>query len=314
MTTQPPQHTPIPVTRSLLAYLTLLVGRESALLEVRARGERGMLQAWYDTRRLPAACDAILADAQHTDVYVGCAPRVRRSGTRDAVTRCWVLWVDCDTPEAVAALDAFAIAPAAVIASGTATNRHAYWPLRSPISARRVGELNRRLAHALGADSGSVTAATAILRPPGTLNHKHAPPRPVSALALRPWQRVSVAELEQRLPQLPAAPAPSPSPDPARNGGDALLTIAPSTYVRVLTGRSPGRDGKVCCPLHADDTPSLHVYPEPAHGWFCFGCQRGGSIFDLAAALWGLQTRGPNFLELRSRLNELFGLSHNHKE
>jgi len=76
-------------------------------------------------------------------------------------------------------------------------------------------------------------------------------------------------------------------------------------YVQVLTGLRRGRDGKVSCPFHgADRTPSLHVYSDPADGWYCYGCQRGGSIFDLGAAVFGLSTRGRDFIELRRRLHE----------
>ena len=36
--------------------------------------------------------------------------------------------------------------------------------------------------------------------------------------------------------------------------------------------------------------------------WCCFGCGRGGSIVDFAAALWGMSTKGRDFLALRDRL------------
>jgi len=40
----------------------------------------------------------------------------------------------------------------------------------------------------------------------------------------------------------------------------------------------------------------------------CFSahCRRGGSIYDLAAVLWRLDTRGHDFLELRRRLLRAF--------
>lgn len=43
-------------------------------------------------------------------------------------------------------------------------------------------------------------------------------------------------------------------------------------------GVSLKRDGKLLtgkCPLHADDTPSLKVFPTN-NSWYCFGCQTGG--------------------------------------
>lgn len=54
--------------------------------------------------------------------------------------------------------------------------------------------------------------------------------------------------------------------------------------------------------LHDDGTPSLHVYPDARRGWFCFGCGRGGTAFDLAAALWGRDLRGASFAALRADL------------
>ncbi len=60
------------------------------------------------------------------------------------------------------------------------------------------------------------------------------------------------------------------------------------------------------CPFHSDVHPSLHVYPAADRGWCCFSCGRGGSIYDLAAALWGMGTRGKEFLELKRLLRERF--------
>ena len=44
-------------------------------------------------------------------------------------------------------------------------------------------------------------------------------------------------------------------------------------------------------------------------GWYCFGrCRRGGTIYDLAAPLYGYAARGEDFLRLRDELRRLFGL------
>ena len=83
---------------------------------------------------------------------------------------------------------------------------------------------------------------------------------------------------------------------------DPLLLVPPRVYVGDLLGRTPGRDGKVQCPFHTDEHASLHAYPTGTRGWFCFSCRRGGTIYDLAAGVWGLQTRGQDFVELRTRL------------
>ena len=158
--------------------------------------------------------------------------------------------------------------------------------------------------------------ASRILRPPGTLNHKHTPARPVTLDEACPDRRYRLEDLTRDL-ALPPAPEPAPRA-PSHTGGDrsldldtavdlALLAIAPSVYVPVLAGVAElGRDRKVCCPIHNERTPSLHAYPTPEQGWFCFGCRRGGSIFDLAAAVWNLSTKGADFLEIKTRLRDLF--------
>jgi hypothetical protein len=61
----------------------------------------------------------------------------------------------------------------------------------------------------------------------------------------------------------------------------------------------------VRCPLpgHEDSYASCHVYPEPDRGFWCFGCSRGGGIYDLASLMaggpWGRELRGAAFLQAR---------------
>jgi hypothetical protein len=293
--------------RVLVAFLSLLVARErGGLLEVRARRARGgMAQRFYRVGRLREAADELLELGARTDVYVGCAPRLRPAGDRTALGRVWVVWADCDDPTAVARLAAFVPAPAVIVRSGSATNAHAYWPLLRPIPADEAGAANRRLAAALGACHSAVTNPAAILRVPGTKNFKHDPPRAVTLEVFRPRRRFTVAEVagrsdagEQRAFEGRAAQL--------STFADPLRRIPPEVYVQTLTGERVGRDRKVTCPLHDDRTPSLHVYEDPERGWYCFGCGRGGSIYDLAAALYGLPLRGSGFVRLRGLLRDRF--------
>ena len=43
------------------------------------------------------------------------------------------------------------------------------------------------------------------------------------------------------------------------------------------------------CPLphHDDAYASCQVFAEAQRGWWCYGCARGGLIFDLASLLAG---------------------------
>src|SRR5215217_7315736 len=295
------------------SFLAALAGtaRGGELLELRYRLEDGqrMGQVFDRPHRLRGLATRAIALGRRTDVYVGCAPRTRRHGGRDAVERAFVLWADCDGEQAVAALSEFEPTAAIVIASGTGSNCHAYWPLTEPLPRDEVEAANRRLAHALRADPASADAAR-ILRVPGTLSHKHDPPTLVEALRLDPDRRLEADDVVGGLAD-PPAPARAPfTPAPAHcRGEDPLLAIAPDVYVLRLLGVEVPRHRKVPCPFHEDRHASLHVYEKAERGWYCFGaCRRGGTIYDLAAPLYGYTARGEGFLRLRAELRRLFGL------
>src|SRR6266545_2570386 len=165
-------------------------GGRGELLELRYRLDDGqrMGQVFDRPTRVRGLATRAIVLGRRTDVYVGCAPRTRRHGGRDAVKRAFVLWADCDGDDAVAALWDFEPAPSIVIASGTGSNCHAYWPLTQPLARDHVERANRRLAHALGADPASADAAR-ILRIPATHNFKHEPPTRVDALQLHVERR-----------------------------------------------------------------------------------------------------------------------------
>ena len=292
-------------------FLAALAGtpHRGELIELRYRLEDGqrMGQVFDRPDRVRGLATRAIALGRRTDVYVGCAPRTRRHGGRDAVDRAFVLWADCDGEDAVAELAAFEPAPSIVIASGTGSNCHAYWPLSGPLSRDEVERANRRLAHALGADPASADAAR-ILRVPGTFSHKHMPPTQVEALRLDPDRRLDAMDVVGSLPDPPAPARATAAPAPQRHD-DPLLAIAPDVYVRRLLGVEVPRHRKVRCPFHEDRHPSLHVYDTPQRGWYCFGrCRRGGTIYDLAAPLYGYTARGEGFLRLRTELRRLFGL------
>ena len=67
--------------------------------------------------------------------------------------------------------------------------------------------------------------------------------------------------------------------------------------------------GDLRCPFHPDRHASLHVYETAERGWYCYGrCRRGGTIYDLAAPLYGYDARGEDFRRLRADLRRLFVL------
>ena len=294
---------------TVLRFLQVLAGDSDPgeLVELRYRLDDGRMgQLFYSPGRLRGLATRALMLGRRTDVYVGCAPRTRRHGGRDAVARAFVLWADCDGEHAAAALERFQPQPSIVIASGSGRNCHAYWPLTEPLEREQLERANRRLAHALGADPASADAAR-ILRLPGTYSHKHRPPVPVEALRLDVDRRMLAADVVGGLPDPPRAPRAVAAPS-VQQGDDPLLAIAPEVYVQRLLGVEVPRHRKVRCPFHADRHASLHVYESAARGWYCYGrCRRGGTIYDLAAPLYGYDARGEDFRRLRAELHRVFG-------
>ncbi len=113
----------------------------------------------------------------------------------------------------------------------------------------------------------------------------------------------------RRVAARPAGAIAGDGPAGGASGDDPLLAIAPDIYVRRLLGVEVPRHRKVPCPFHEDRHASLHVYETAERGWYCFGrCRHGGTIYDLAAPLYGYSARGDGFLRLRAELRRLFGL------
>ena len=280
-----------------------------SLVEVRFRTGSGMGRSFHAAERPDWVAERVLALASRTDVYVGVVPRRRRGGGRaDLLETAPAVWVDCDTTSSVAALRRFRPAPGMVVSSGSGQNCHAYWFLAEPAELDVVERINRGLALTLGADIRCSDPAR-ILRPVGSVNRKHLPPAAVRLLTLAENERVSVRELEHCLPAEPRAlVVPRPPGRPRSAIADRLASIPPRVYFERLTGQSVDRSGKTRCPFHEDRTPSLHVYEDPGQGWYCFGCGRGGSIYDLASLLWKRGTRGEEFVALRRDLEDRMGL------
>ncbi len=290
-------------TDVLASYLDALFGRArpSTLVELRWRTAGGMRRRFVRVEALERVASTIRSLGDGTDVYVGVLPRWRPAGGRaDVVGDGRTVWVDLDVPDGLRALKPVDPAPSLVVASGAAGHVHAYWRLRRGVPPRVIERANGRLAFALGGDLRAGDAAR-ILRPPGTVNHKH--DAPVRLAYCEP----SVVALGELVGGLPDAPGwrPEPRARRARNRPGTLDVLVPEVYVQRLTGQAVGRSRKVHCPLHDDDTPSLHVYAEADQGWFCFGCGRGGTVYDLAAALWGRELRGGGFATLRADLHAL---------
>jgi hypothetical protein len=302
--------------RDLLVYLRMLAGdpERGQFFDMRyVTPGGGMRQRFISALRIHETARRITRLARRTDVYVGVALRDRAYGGKSAISGSRLLYIECDDQEAGERLEDFAYSPSMIVASGSPGHLHIYWCLHERASSAQVESANRRLALALQGESGCVDIVR-LLRPPTSKNHKHDPPIPVRLLAHNADARYALAELTGSLPEDPRPGyAPAARPVPRRAGRTALdrelLAIPAAEYVRVLAGLVPNRAGKVLCPFHTETDPSLQLYLDGS--FYCFGrkCKKGGTIFDFAAARWGMGTRDQDFLELRRRLAATFGIT-----
>jgi hypothetical protein len=305
----------------LLTYLRMLAGdsQPSQFFDLRYAPPGGVMrQRFVSVLRIHQLARRIAALAGRADVYIGVALRDRAHGNKSAISGSHMLYIECDDPGARERVENFVYSPSMIVASGSPGHVHVYWRLRERASSAHVESTNRRLALLLQGEPGCADIVR-VLRPPASLNHKHTPPVAVRLLQHNTNARHDLPELTASLPNDPeprqacARPA-SRSRVEASALDRELLAIPASEYIRVLASLTPNRAGKVLCPFHQESRPSLQLYPDGT--FYCFGryskdraCRKGGTIFDFAAASWGLGTRGNEFLELRRRLATTFGLT-----
>jgi hypothetical protein len=196
---------------------------------------------------------------------------------------------------------------------------HAYWRLSAPTDLQELEAVNRKLADRLGADDGTWDRAR-IMRLPGTFNSKAGKPCRLAYVDLSA-EPVAAAMLVEGLRD-PNPPPPPPDPETKRrwarrNAVDAARQVPPPVYFELLAGvEVPERGGDIRCPLpdHDEQNPSCRVYASPERGWMCFGCQRGGTIYDLASLMEGGPggrrgaLRDDAFRRVKRRVHELLGL------
>jgi hypothetical protein len=308
------------------ALLALIAGCEPAesWIEVRYQptNERvtGWPSRWFRVRDVEHAASFAIETGRVVNVYAGTAPRVRKRGRAIDVERGWLLSADADTDRALVRLGAFPLTPTMIVASGGCTpsgraKQHAYWKLTEALGRNELEAVKARLASALESDP-AIASAAGILRVPGTMNHK-AHGGTVRLVAFDPARMYSVETISAALGQTPLPGMRRRSEEGEINGlawleaqDDAVCRVAPPIYFRRLTGLTiPAGGGLVSCCLagHAEKTPSLRVYAEPWEGWFCFGCRRGGSVFELAAHLYDvpLPLRGRAFMDVRNYLGRV---------
>lgn len=148
-------------------------------------------------------------------LYVGVCLRRGTDGTANGVSRARTCWADIDaklwrspTPQqdALTAIQHFVLLPSVVVDTGG--GYHVYWCLDTPVDLHllsnrtRLERLNAALARAVcGPDRqpDPVQDVARVLRLPGSLNHKYAPPRSVTVIWYAPDRRYALNDLERVL-------------------------------------------------------------------------------------------------------------------
>jgi hypothetical protein len=286
---------PIPQDVARRLQLAAIAGNEPAdsyfwLLTKQASGEA--IEDFIPVRELERAAATAIKYRRLGNAYIGCAPRTMRSGRAQAVKDVWVLFAESDSEESSARLWNFRPLPSIVDRSGTPGHFHCFWPLSGPLTPAAAKIANERLVRALRADTG--TNAARMLRPIGTLNHKHAPPALVECVRLELDTFTASQVVGDLIDIEPERPAPAIARvDSTRLAAGQLdvRSIPSAEFVPRLTGREVTPAGFVRCPFHKNGeerTPSLHVSATESR-WYCHatGCQQGGGLPEFYALLHG---------------------------
>jgi|GEM_PF-2696760 len=129
---------------------------------------------WPDEREAAARRASELGEQHDTFFGVRLFAEPRRK--KDVPGLVQALWCDLDSPIDPVDWPDDVPWPTAIVESGRGW--HCYWRLDAVITPSEAERLARVLVERLGADAAACDSAR-LLRPPGTLNHKYDPPRPV---------------------------------------------------------------------------------------------------------------------------------------
>lgn len=280
-------------------WCDVVLSGQAGLVEVvrASRGPDGQLRmrsrrdpAGFIDCATPHAVVSLAARGRGRGEEVFCCPVPKSAAEpgRSSAVDGRVLWVDVDDVSDRATLERLrALRPHLLCHSGGGL--HAYWRLAEAVDPDELEALNRRLCHLADGDA-ACTDRGRIMRVAGSFNARRSR-----------WCRVLEADRSRDLvvPDRLAAIVEDPEPPAPRRQArraahsdhdDPLAGITPPEYFRVLCGVDVDRcGGDVRCPLpgHEDRYASCHVWAEPDRGWWCFGCNRGGSAVDLVSVLGG---------------------------
>ena len=157
--------------------MTALAGihaHSEGLIEIRSFQNGQAAQRFF---RTPDAAEAYARTLDgDADVYFSAATRLRESGSKADVQELPGLWADCDTAEAVAALEQFPLKPSLIVETSPG-RAHAYWLFNEPLliendgTIAQVESVLKGIADRLNSDR-SVAEVARIMRVPGSYNLK----------------------------------------------------------------------------------------------------------------------------------------------
>jgi hypothetical protein len=163
-------------------YFNTFTGQQARFTNPNARANdltRVVNKTWAFPGQIAEAVEYLQAESRRKrDAYFGVhlyeAYQPGRRLADNAVEWVRSLWVDGDGAEVPAEWPQ----PSAIVYS-SAGREHFYWRLEESISAQYAVSLNRRMAVAMGADTGKAGLST-VLRAPGTHNYKREVPELVT--------------------------------------------------------------------------------------------------------------------------------------
>jgi hypothetical protein len=182
--------------RAVADYLTTVAAAAEGFLCIRVDGEPGTEHqfAWPTERDLAVA--EISRAASLTNVWT--CPYVMRDRRRAKGNAVVHTLVHGDVDHDQLDLDMVRELGGFAVASGTDGHVHVYVPLAYSVSATQHETLCRALTKRLDGDPAKVSDND-LLRPAGTLNHKHDPPTPVTWLIQPTGIRVDPQTLARQL-------------------------------------------------------------------------------------------------------------------
>lgn len=165
-------------------FKTLFPNFSSGFVEIRVFRSSGPARQFFfpTISRLVRVLPRIVRENESANICFSVAPRAQRKGTKDAIKRIPVVWVDLDLKDFPTRKDAidrirnFPMRPTVIVDSGHGW--HLYWRLSRQIRIRDASDVSlmesrlKGLARALGGDQNS-TDLSRVLRVPGSWNRKN---------------------------------------------------------------------------------------------------------------------------------------------